>query len=64
MNRDRLDFGNEKIGRLFRAMFFPTLVAMVFNSVLNLCDGMFVGHGVGSDALAAITVGAPGPVRK
>ena len=59
MNRDRLDFGNEKIGRLFRAMFFPTLVAMVFNSVLNLCDGMFVGHGVGSDALAAINIVAP-----
>ena len=59
MNRDRLDFGNEKIGRLFRAMFFPTLVAMVVNSVLNLCDGMFVGHGVGSDALAAINIVAP-----
>lgn len=59
MNRDRLDFGNERIGRLFRAMFFPTLVAMVFNSVLNICDGMFVGHGVGPDGLAAINIVAP-----
>lgn len=59
MNRDKLDFGSEKIGKLFRAMFFPTLVAMAFNSVLNLCDGMFVGHGVGSDALAAINIVAP-----
>lgn len=59
MNRDRLDFGNGKIDRLFRAMFFPTLVGMVFNSVLNICDGMFVGHGVGSNALAAINIVAP-----
>lgn len=59
MNRDKLDFGNEKIGRLFRAMFFPTLIGMVFNSILNICDGMFVGHGVGSNALAAINIVAP-----
>lgn len=59
MNRDSLDFGNEKIGRLFRAMFFPTLIAMFFNSLLNICDGMFVGHGVGPEALAAINIVAP-----
>lgn len=59
MNRDNLDFRNEKIGRLFRALFFPTLIAMFFNSVLNICDGMFVGHGVGPDALAAINIVAP-----
>lgn len=59
MNRDNLDFANEKIGRLFRAMFFPTLVGMLFNSALNIFDGMFVGHGVGSDALAAINIVAP-----
>lgn len=59
MERDKLDFGNGKIGSLFRAMFLPTLVGMVFNSMLNICDGMFVGHGVGSDALAAINIVAP-----
>lgn len=59
MNRDKLDFENGKIGRLFRAMFFPTLIGMVFNSALNICDGMFVGHGVGSNALAAINIVAP-----
>lgn len=41
MNRDRLDFGNENIGKLFRAMFYPTLIGMLSNSVLNLCDGTF-----------------------
>lgn len=59
MQRDKLDFGKDRIGPLFRAMFIPTLVGMIFNSVLNLCDGMFVGHGVGSDALAAINIVAP-----
>lgn len=59
MNRDSLDFRDGKIGSLFRSLFFPTLVAMVFNSLLNICDGMFVGHGVGPDALAAINIVAP-----
>ena len=59
MDRDKLDFENGKIGQLFRAMFFPTLIGMVFNTLLNICDGMFVGHGVGSDALAAINIVAP-----
>lgn len=59
MNRDNLDFGNGNIGRLFRTMFFPTLIAMVFNSLLNICDGMFAGHGVGPEALAAINIVAP-----
>lgn len=59
MERDKIDFGNGKISSLFRAMFFPTLIGMVFNSILNLCDGMFVGHGVGGNALAAINIVAP-----
>lgn len=59
MKQNKLDFGKERVGRLFGAMFFPTLIGMVFNSILNICDGMFVGHGVGSNALAAINIVAP-----
>lgn len=59
MDQDKLDFGTGKISTLFRAMFFPTLIGMIFNSALNICDGMFVGHGVGSNALAAINIVAP-----
>lgn len=59
MERDKIDFGNGKIRHLFMTMFFPTLIGMFFNSVLNICDGMFVGHGVGSNALAAINIVAP-----
>lgn len=59
MNKEKMDFGKGDIRRLFGAMFFPTLIGMVFNSALNICDGMFVGHGVGSNALAAINIVAP-----
>ncbi|MCM1067604.1 MAG: MATE family efflux transporter [Muribaculaceae bacterium] len=59
MDKDKLDFGTGKISSLFRAIFFPTLIGMAFNSALNICDGMFVGHGVGSNALAAINIVAP-----
>lgn len=59
MERDKLDFGNGKIKSLFAAMFFPTLIGMVFNSVLNICDGMFVGHGVGATLLPQSTSSRP-----
>lgn len=58
-NRDSIDFANEPVGKLFRQMFLPTLVAMVSMVVLNITDGAFVGHGVGSDALAAVNIIAP-----
>ncbi|MCR5394092.1 MAG: MATE family efflux transporter [Bacteroidales bacterium] len=58
-NRDSIDFGREPIGKLFRRMFLPTLVSMVSMVVLNITDGAFVGHGAGSDALAAVNIAAP-----
>lgn len=59
LDRDRLDFGNGRIGPLFLALFFPTLVGMIFNSALTIIDGMFVGHGVGADGIAAVNIVAP-----
>ena len=59
MNRDSIDFAHEPVRRIFRRMFLPTLVAMVSMVVLNITDGAFVGHGVGSDALAAVNIIAP-----
>ena len=54
-----LDFAHDSVARLFRQMFFPILVGMVSMVVLNIADGAFVGHGVGSDALAAVNIVAP-----
>lgn len=59
LTRDRLDFGDGKIGPLFRAIFFPTLIGMLFNSALTLIDGIFVGHGVGANGIAAVNIVAP-----
>lgn len=59
LDRDKLDFGNDKIGPLFRALFFPTLVGMIFNSALTVIDGVFVGQGVGAEGIAAVNIVAP-----
>jgi len=59
LERDSIDFGKSKIGPLFRSIFFPTLLSMVFTSLLTVVDGIFVGQGVGSDALAAVNIVAP-----
>lgn len=59
LDRDSLDFGNGNIPKLFRALFFPTLVGMVFNAVLTVIDGIFVGQGVGANGIAAVNIVAP-----
>lgn len=59
LDRDKLDFVNGKIGPLFRALFFPTLIGMIFLSALTLIDGIFVGQGVGAEGMAAVNIVAP-----
>ena len=59
LQRDRIDFGKAKIEPLFHSIFFPTLLSMVFASLFTVADGIFVGQGVGSNALAAINIVAP-----
>lgn len=59
LNRDSIDFGTTRIAPLFRSIFFPTLLSLVFTSLLTVVDGIFVGQGVGSDALAAVNIVAP-----
>lgn len=58
-NRDALDYGEMHVPKLFRKLFWPTLLGMIAGVLLNIADGIFVGRGVGSDALAAINVAAP-----
>ena len=59
MKRDQIDFRNAKIPALFRSIFLPTLLGMVCMSVMTMIDGAFVGHGVGSDGLAAVNIFCP-----
>lgn len=59
MNRDNIDFGTMPIGRLFMRLLIPTIIGLLSGGILNLADGIFVGQGVGSDALASINIAAP-----
>lgn len=59
MKRDAIDFGADSIPALFRKILVPTLLGMLCMSVMTTIDGVFVGHGVGSDALAAVNIFAP-----
>lgn len=57
--KDSIDFGSMEIPKLFRKLLIPTVVGMVFSAVFIITDGIFVGRGVGSDALAAVNITAP-----
>ncbi len=57
--KDSIDFGTMNVTRLFRKLLIPTLLGMVFSAVFVITDGVFVGHGIGSDALAAVNISAP-----
>lgn len=54
-----LDYAGGKIGRLFSKMFFPTLLGLIFNALITIIDGIFVGQGVGPDGIAAVNIIAP-----
>ena len=54
-----LDYGGGRIGRLFSKMFFPTLLGLIFNALITIVDGIFVGQGVGPDGIAAVNIIAP-----
>ena len=59
MQRDSIDFGSMKVGQLFCKQLFPTLLGMVISALFVITDGVFVGRGIGSDALAAVNIAAP-----
>ena len=59
MLRDAIDFGSDNIPKLFGKMLMPTLLGMLCMSVMTVIDGVFIGHGVGSDALAAVNIFSP-----
>lgn len=57
--KDSIDFGNMEISSLFRKLLIPTVLGMVFSAIFIITDGIFVGKGIGSDALAAVNITAP-----
>lgn len=59
MQRDSLDFKNMSVGKLFTKQLFPTILGMAATAFFTVVDGIFVGNGIGSDALAAVNFSAP-----
>lgn len=54
-----IDFERTKVSTLFKQIFFPTLLGMLSVSAVTTIDGIFVGHGVGSDGIAAVNLCIP-----
>ena len=59
MERDAIDLSTLNVFTLFRKYFIPTLLGMLSISAVTAIDGIFVGHGVGSDGIAAINLCIP-----
>ena len=57
--RDDIDFGNQNIPKLFKKLLIPTLWGMLSTALFIITDGIFVGKGIGNDALAAVNIVAP-----
>ena len=54
-----MDFGKDNVTSLFFKLFFPTLLGMLSMAAVTAINGAFVGHGVGSDGLAAVNITVP-----
>lgn len=59
MEKDAIDLGSMNVFKLFSKYFIPTLLGMLCMSAVTAVDGIFVGHGVGSDGVAAINICIP-----
>lgn len=57
--KETMDFGTDKVSELFRRLFIPTVFGMLCLSALTTVDGIFVGHGMGSDGIAAVNICIP-----
>jgi putative MATE family efflux protein len=56
--RDRM-LGTESIGRLLIRLSLPASVAMIVTALYNLVDSIFVGRGVGVEAIGGLTIAFP-----
>ncbi len=59
LEKDALDLGKLNVYKLFSKYFFPTLLGMLSISALTAIDGIFIGHGVGGDGIAAVNICVP-----
>jgi putative MATE family efflux protein len=53
------EMGEAPLGRLLVKFSLPSIAIMLVNSLYNFIDRIFIGQGMGTDALAAVTAGFP-----
>jgi putative efflux protein, MATE family len=53
------EMGEAPLGRLLLKFSLPSIAIMLVNSLYNFIDRVFIGQGMGTDALAAVTAGFP-----
>lgn len=56
---DERDYGAAPILKLFFRCTVPAMVGMGFSAIYNITDGIFVGHFIGQEALAAVNLVMP-----
>lgn len=59
LEKDSIDLSTVNVYKLFSKYFLPTLFGMLGMSAVTAIDGICVGHGVGSDGIAAINIYVP-----
>lgn len=59
MKRDVIDFEKDRVSVLFRKLLIPTLLGTISVSAVTAIDGIFVGHGVGANGVAAVNIVVP-----
>jgi putative MATE family efflux protein len=53
------EMGEAPLGKLLLKFSLPTVAIMLVNGLYNFVDRIFIGQGMGTDALAAVTAGFP-----
>lgn len=59
MSTAKIDYEKTSVKKLFIKQLVPSVLGMAFTALFVITDGIFVGRGIGSDALAAVNIIAP-----
>ncbi|PID94928.1 MAG: MATE family efflux transporter [Bacteroidales bacterium] len=59
MNNKCLELEKESVGKLLIRYAIPSIIATATSAIYNITDSIFIGQGVGTDALAGITISFP-----
>ena len=54
-----LELGTENIGKLLKKYAWPAIIAMTASSLYNMVDSIYIGQGVGTEAISGLAVTFP-----